>query len=159
MSPQHLMIRAATASDAAAVGELAQQLAAYLRSLGDPTDFRFNAEAYLRDGFGPQPAFAGLVAEVAGRVVGYLLYHFGYDTDRAVRLLHVIDLYVHEDGRGQGVGGALMRAAVQRCREAGGRELFWAVYAPNQLAATFYERLGARYTKDLKFMYWTVPLS
>jgi GNAT superfamily N-acetyltransferase len=147
----------ATANDAVAIGELAQQFAAYLRSLGDPTDFRFNAEAYLRDGFGPAPAFAGLVAEVDGRIVGYLLYHAGYDTDRAIRLMHVIDLYVHEDARRQGAGQALMHAAADICRQAGGRELFWAVYAPNKLAAEFYERLGARYTKDLKFMYWTVP--
>ena len=157
MSPWNLTIRAATANDAVAIGELAQQFATYLRSLGDPTDFRFNAETYLRDGFGPPPAFAGLVAEVDGRVVGYLLYHFGYDTDRAMRLLHVIDLYVHEGARRHGAGRALMHAAAHICRQAGGRELFWSVYAPNTLAAEFYERLGARYTKDLKFMYWPAP--
>jgi len=159
MSPRNLTIRKATAHDAGAIGQLAQQFATYLRSLGDPTEFQFNANTYLRDGFGAAPAFAGLVAEVEGQVIGYLLYHFGYDTDRAMRLLHIIDLYVHEDARRQGAGKALMQAAARICRQAGGQELFWAVYVPNTLAAEFYARLGARYTQDLQFMYWPVPTS
>jgi GNAT superfamily N-acetyltransferase len=149
-----ITIRAAAATDAAAIGQLAEQFAAYLRGLGDPTDFKFTAATYLRDGFGSNPAFAGVVAEQAGEVIGYLLYHFGYDTDRAIRLLHVIDLYVREDRRGFGTGRALMREAAKICREGGGQELFWAVYIPNQLAARFYERLGAHYIEDLKFMVW-----
>src|SRR5579862_2942020 len=42
----------------------------------------FQDGQYLRDGFGPHPAFFGLVAEVDGSVEGYLLNHHGYDTDR-----------------------------------------------------------------------------
>jgi hypothetical protein len=42
-----LVIRAATRDDAEAIGEFARQFADYLRSLGDPTEFRFDAEAYL----------------------------------------------------------------------------------------------------------------
>jgi diamine N-acetyltransferase len=149
-------VRAATFDDAEAIGELAQRFAAYLRSLGDPAEFRFNAETYRRDGFGERPAFSGLVAESDGKVVGYLLYHFGYDTDRAFRILHVIDLYVREDARRRGIGRALMDAAAALCREAGARELFWSVYAPNRLGAGFYESLGAKYTRDLRFMYWPI---
>lgn len=151
-----LTIRPATRADAEAVGQLMAQSADYLRALGDTTDFRFTAETYLRDGFGPNPAFAGLVAEVDGKVVGHLLYHFGYDTDRALRLLYVIDLMVQESIRGQGVGKALMLRAADLCREAGGSELVWAVYKPNRLAAEFYERLGAKYIEDLNFMVWAV---
>jgi len=149
-----ITIRPATAYDAVEIGQLAEQFAVHLRSLGDPTDFKFDADTYLRDGFGPNPAFAGLVAEADGWVVGYLLYHFGYDTDRAIRLMYVVDLYVREDARRQGVGTALMREAARICQEAGGRTLVWAVYAPNKLAARFYERLGAHYIEDLKLMVW-----
>jgi ribosomal protein S18 acetylase RimI-like enzyme len=124
--------------------------------LGDPTDFRFNAEAYRRDGFGPNAAFSGLVVELNGRVVGYLLYNFSYDTDKAICLLHVLDLYVHDSARRHGAGRALMQAAAKICREAGGGELFWTVYSHNRLAFTFYENLGAQYTKDLQIMYWPV---
>lgn len=151
-----LVIRAATRDDAEAIGELARQFADYLRSLGDPADFRFNAEAYLRDGFGSNPAFSGLVAELNGQVAGYLLYNFSYDTDKAITLLHVLDLYVHDSARHHGAGRALMQAAATICREAGGSELVWTVYSRNRLAFTFYENLGAQYAKDLQIMYWPV---
>ena len=148
-----LNIRAASAEDAQSVGKLAQQFADYLRSLGDTTDFKLNAQAYLRDGFGTNPAFSGLVAEQDDDIVGYLLYHFGYDTDNAMRILHVVDLYVDERVRRQGVGKALMAAAAKLSRDAGGMELFWSVYVHNKMAASFYEGLGARYTRDLLFMW------
>jgi len=147
-----LNIRAASAEDAQSVGKSARQLADYLRSLGDMTDFKLDAQTYLRDGFGTNPAFSGLVAEQDGVIVGYLLYHFGYDTDSATRILHVVDLYVDERARRQGIGKALMSAAAKLSRDAGGMQLFWSVYVNNKMAASFYESLGARYTKDLLFM-------
>lgn len=151
-----MMIRPATPADAEAIGQLMAQSAAYLRALGDTTDFRFTAETFLRDGFGPNPAFTSIVAVMEEEVVGHLFYHFGYDTDWAIRLLYVIDLMVREDKRGQGIGKALMLKAAEICREAGGSELVWAVYKPNKRAAEFYERLGANYIEDLHFMRWGV---
>jgi GNAT superfamily N-acetyltransferase len=156
MSTINATIRIATIADADAIGELAKEFQAYLRALGDQTQFEFTAEAYRRDGFGPHPAFAGLVAELDSEVVGYLLYHFGYDTDRAMRLMFVVDLYVQETKRRRGTGGSLMRAAARTCREAGGRELMWSVFIANKPAFQFYERLGAKYLQELKYMYWPV---
>jgi GNAT superfamily N-acetyltransferase len=157
MSTVNATIHTATVDDADAIGELAKEFSVYLRALGDRTPIEFTAEAYRRDGFGPHAAFSGLVAELDDEVVGYLLYHFGYDTDRAMRLMFVIDLYVQETKRRRGIGEALMRVAAQICREAGGRELIWSVFMPNKLAFQFYERLGARYVQELKFMYWPIP--
>ena len=145
-------IRPATVVDVGAIANLAAQFDEYLRDLGDTADFHLTAEAILRDGFGKNPAFAGLVAEQDGTVVGYLLYHFGYLAEKASRILHVVDLYVAETARRQGVGRALMAAVAKICRDAGGTELFWSIYIPNKLAASFYEGIGARYTKDLRFM-------
>ena len=146
-------IRPASAADAQSIGSLAREFQRYLRALGDQTHFEFSAETYVRDGFGPHPAFSGLVAERNGEVVGYLLYHFGYDTDRAMRLLYVIDLYVGETERRRGVGEALMRAAATVCREAGAQELVWSVFFTNELAFRFYERFGARRIRDVEFMH------
>ena len=145
-------IRAALASDAPAIGSLANQFASYLRSLGDPTDFKLTAEAYLRDGFGLRPAFEGLVAEEHGCVIGYLLYHFGYDSDGAFRNLHMVDLYVDAKARRQGIGRGLMMAVAAVGRQSGAREMIWSVYHANELAAAFYERLGAQKITDLFFM-------
>ena len=146
------LIRSATAEDAEAIGELAKEFVDYLRALGDTVDIQFDAEAYLRDGFGPNPAFSGLVAERDGKILGYLLYHPGYDVDDVTRTLYIIDLYVREQWRRQGVGRALMEEAAKICRRLGGTQLFWSVYVRNKPAFAFYESLGARYTQDLKFM-------
>ena len=151
-----IRVRPLTLDDAEAVARLYAQSAAYLRALGDDTDFQFSAEVFVRDGFGPRAAFSGLGAEVEGVLGGYLLYTFGYDTDRALRYLFVLDLLVDEPMRRHGVGRALMEHAAMVCREAGGQELFWAVYAPNQAALDFYTRLGAEAITDLRFMRWRV---
>ena len=147
-----LTIRPAVASDAQSIGSLARQFASYLRELGDLTDFKLTASAYLRDGFGTNSAFAGLVAEDQGKVIGYLLYHFGYDSDRAARNMHVADLYVDRAARNQGVGKALMASAASIAREAGAEEMIWSVYQSNTIASRFYEKLGAQRITDLFFM-------
>jgi GNAT superfamily N-acetyltransferase len=110
-------------------------------------------DKFLRDGFGPDPAFAGLMAEAEGRPQGYLLYTFGYDVDRAIRILHVADLWVEPGARRHGVGRALMAAAAREARKKDAPELIWAVFKPNKLAGAFYERLGAEYFRELDFMH------
>ncbi len=151
-----LWIRPALASDAPDIGRLAGQFADYLQTLGDQTEFNLNADAYLRDGFGLQPAFKGLVGEDQDQVIGYLLYHFGYDSDAAFSNLHVVDLYVDSRARKKGVGKALMSEAARIAREAGSREMIWSVYHANDIAAAFYEKLGAR--KVTKVFFMTLPV-
>lgn len=127
-----------------------------MRGLGDMTEFRLNAEALERDGFGHEPAFNGLVAEVAGEVIGYLLYHAGYDTDTACRLLVVADLFVTESARGSGVGAALMQQARSIAAARGAKQVVWTVYRLNALARRFYEGIGGQYIEDLDQMYLNV---
>jgi ribosomal protein S18 acetylase RimI-like enzyme len=92
------------------------------------------------------------VAEDGGKVIGYLLYHFGYDSDAAARNLHIADLYVERQARRRGVGTALMRAAAAIAVEAKAHELIWSVYKRNDLAASFYRKLGAQRVTDVFFM-------
>ena len=102
-------IREAITAGAESIANLASEFHNYLKDLGDQTSFYFNATTYLRDGFGANPAFFGFVAEIEGAVVGYLLYHFGYDTDLSRRLTFIIDLYVGEKYRARRIGTALMK--------------------------------------------------
>ena len=69
-----MKIRAGTPEDAPEIERLYLQSVAHLQSLGDTDAFLFSAEVYVRDGFGANPAFAGIVAEVEDHLVGYLLY-------------------------------------------------------------------------------------
>jgi ribosomal protein S18 acetylase RimI-like enzyme len=140
-------------ADAEPVARMWSDFARYLRDLGDSDEQAFGVEAFLRDGFGPDPAFSGIIAERDGAAAGYLLYHFGYDTDQAMRVMHIVDLWVDPAARRNGIGRALMREAAARCRAKGGHALIWSVFAPNKLAVDFYARLGGEYYTALKFMH------
>jgi ribosomal protein S18 acetylase RimI-like enzyme len=147
-----IRIRTATVDDAEAISKLAAEFHNYLKKLGDASNFYFNASTYIRDGFGENPAFVGLVAESDEAVIGYLLLQFGYDTDQSRRLAYVDDLYVGESWRGRGVGNALMIRAADIARSHGAQALWWGVHERNELAFRFYEGLGARYVKGIRFM-------
>ena len=146
------VIREATIDDVPAIAALVEEFARYMRELGDATELRLDAEALERDGFGPDPAFRGLVAVDNGHVIGFLLHHAGYDTDAACRLVFVVDLFVAQSARGRGIGTALMSAVRKVAAAAGARQLVWTVDRRNALARTFYERLGAQYVEDLSLM-------
>jgi len=148
-----IRIRTITAADAEPIVRMWSDFSRYLRALGDTDAHAFGTAAFLRDGFGPDPAFSGIIAERDGTAVGYLLYHFGYDVDQGARVMYIVDLWVDPAARRGGIGRALMREAAGRCRARGGIELIWAVFAPNKLAVAFYEGLGSRFYKSMKFMH------
>ena len=101
----------------------------------------------------PPPAFAGIVAEQEGVLLGYLLYHPGYATDLAQRYLVVCDLFVREAGRRGGVGRALMSAARAHCLTVGGSGLFWSVMKTNKPALAFYRSQGAARAETSEFLW------
>lgn len=143
-------------ADVPAVAQLATEFAQHMRALGDTSPLRLDAAALHHDGFGARPAFEGIVAELHGDVVGYLLHHDGYDTDAACRVLFVCDLFVREAARGQGAGAALMRNAAAVAASRGATQLVWTVDVRNTAAHQFYERLGARVADSLELMYVAV---
>jgi GNAT superfamily N-acetyltransferase len=154
----NIRVRPSTAADAPVIVKLASAFSDYLRSIGDPDPDpgQITEQQYLADGTGPRQAFCGLVGELDGEPVGYLLYCHGYDLDLGGRVVEVIDLFVQESARGHGVGRLLMQTAAKICREAGGNHLSWSVYAQNKLALRFYENLGAMDIPDINFMHLPV---
>ncbi|MGB0632759.1 MAG: GNAT family N-acetyltransferase [Alphaproteobacteria bacterium] len=103
---------------------------------------RFSAEAFLRDGFGDNPAFETMVATVGGVAAGYAVYYWGYDTDSATRGVYLADLYVGERHRRDGVGTALVTGVARRSRDEGGRWIFWSVLKRNKTARRFYRHIA-----------------
>jgi GNAT superfamily N-acetyltransferase len=147
-----MLIRACLASDAASIETLFKEFVAYLRTIGDDHDYRFDTQQYLKDGFGPDPAFRGLVAEDASGLIGYLLFCRTYDGDY-IRNFYVVDLYVKQGSRSQGVGRMLMDAVQKTATAEGISRLSWAVHKTNTGARRFYESLGARYAMDTHVMH------
>ena len=56
----------------------------------------------------------------------------------------ILNIGVEPSARGNGVGSALLQAAVEHFRAAGGRELFLEVRASNTAAKALYEKFGFR---------------
>ena len=70
-----------------------------------------------------------------------------------MRIEIVVDLWVNAKARGKGAGKKLVQAAADAARERGARQLLWAVYKPNKLAADFYRGIGGWTIDDLDWMY------
>jgi len=146
------LIRPARLGDVPAIAGLAAEFAGYMRGLGDKTESHLDAEALERDGFGPTPAFAGFVAEIMNEVVGYVLFHDGYDTDAAHRVVFVADLMVTQTMRKKGVGAALMREVTSVALGRRAKQLVWTVDRRNAEAIRFYESVGGRLVNNLYLM-------
>ena len=137
-----ITVRPATSGDVSEVVKLARSL-----SVTDgQRPSRLTKTAYLSDGFGENPAFRALVAEVDHKVAGYTLYFQGYDTGRAERGVYLSDLYVDKAWRRQGIGRALMQATANDCKEMGGEWMFWAVLKGNKSARKFYRTIAPELT-------------
>lgn len=130
-----LRIRRAVAGDAATIVALVRELADF-EGLRD--EVRITEADVLRDGFGPEPAFGCLIAEVEGEPVGFVLYFPTYSTFSGRAGAYIEDLYVRESLRQLGIGRALLAHVARRA--AGGR-LELAVLDWNP-ARRFYEQLG-----------------
>jgi GNAT superfamily N-acetyltransferase len=145
-------IRRFAPADADAVAAMVEALATELRAMGDKAINRFDAAAFRRHGFGPQPAFLGFIAEAGEAPAGYLIASWVFEVELARPMLYVSDLYVVPAHRGGGLGRALMAAASRLARDAGTEHLVWAVLKQNAAAAAFYRRLGARLIDDVDYM-------
>ena len=134
-------IRAIERGDVPRVWELLRGLADYEKLTEYLTgDAGMMAEALFGEG---SERLRGLVADRAGRLVGYALYFPVYGSFRARWRLHLEDLYVEPEERGSGVGAALLAHLARVAEEGGYYAVDWEVLDWNRPALDFYERLGA----------------
>ncbi|MFD7304491.1 GNAT family N-acetyltransferase [Streptomyces pharetrae] len=96
-------------------------------------------EPFFRDTAGPDDH---LVAELDGRVVGYIRLGFPTPVPSNSHVRHVRGLGVAEEARGRGVGRALVRAAVEEARAGGFRRITLRVLGHNTRARALYESEG-----------------
>jgi GNAT superfamily N-acetyltransferase len=130
-------IRSATLADAPVIAALAEALN---RSEGDPSGY-ITAATMERD------LAAGrievILAESAGRAIGYCLFHFGYEATYAASGLYIVDLFVVAERRRAGVGRALIAEVARRAKAAGGVFVWWTSKPGNTIANRAYARLDA----------------
>ncbi|MFE0175826.1 GNAT family N-acetyltransferase [Streptomyces sp. NPDC059002] len=96
-------------------------------------------EPFFNDRFGPRDH---LVAEVDGRIVGYV--KLGYPTPLLVNahVRQIQGIAVAEDARGKGVGRGLIRAAIEEARRQGALRITLRVLGHNTPARRLYEAEG-----------------
>ena len=139
-----VVIRAATAADAATIVRLLRALAEYEDLLDQA---RMDEAAVLRDGFGERRYFECLLAEVAGAAVGVAVFYHTYSTFEGRPELYVEDIFVDQAARGRGVGRALMARLAALALERNCFCLDLSVLHWNP-ARDFYRRLGFRQVED-----------
>jgi GNAT superfamily N-acetyltransferase len=140
-------------------------VAALLAELGRPEALGSEQEAALRavyEGYLVRPDTAALVAEVDGRVVGFVDVEFRTRLNFATPQAWIPDLIVSEANRSGGAGHALLAAAEELARDRGcwGMSLESATWRTR--AHAFYLRegwadSGKAFTKALGDQEWPPP--
>ncbi|HKY95950.1 MAG TPA: GNAT family N-acetyltransferase [Kiloniellales bacterium] len=103
---------------------------------------RFTVESYAREILAPDAYVSGFIARRGVKALGYTLFHPAYDSDAAERGSYMVDLFVVEEARGQGIGRALMGAVARDTERFGGVFLWWSAKTYNQVARRFYGGVG-----------------
>lgn len=106
----------------------------------------------IKDGFGREPRFQALIAEVDGAPAGLALYFFTYSTWGSRNGLYLEDLYVAPEFRGRGVGRTLLERLEGEARARGCGRFQWVVHRHNAAARRLYEAFGASGLEDWLLM-------
>jgi GNAT superfamily N-acetyltransferase len=135
-------IRPATRADVPQILAFIRALAAYER---EPDAVTATEADLLRDGFGPNPFYFCLIAEVDGAPAGFALCFFSYSTWLGRPGLYLEDLFVHPQFRGLGIGKTLLHRVAAIAVEKGCPRLQWEVLDWNTSAIDFYLKMGAEF--------------
>jgi L-phenylalanine/L-methionine N-acetyltransferase len=139
-----VVIRHAEPADIDAIKAIYDQATVFANTLQLPYQPVSNWQRLYQAGSG----FYNLVAELEGKVVGQL----GLQVCQSPRRRHVAELGmgVSEEYQGQGVGSALLRAALEMADNwLNIRRMELTVYSSNEAAIALYERFGFEVEAEL----------
>ena len=140
----HVTVRSAIAADVETILRFIKELAEFEK---EPEAVKATTTDLLRDGFGEQPKFEVLLAEVDQKPVGFALFFPTYSTWEGRAGIHLEDLFVFEQWRGHGIGHALLveLAKLTVARDCARLELSVLRWNP---AREFYHRLGITHQEE-----------
>lgn len=148
-----MIIRKGISSDMPSVLALIKELAVFEK---EPDAVEVTVDDLIRDGFSENPLFYCFVAEEviessaenhSKQIIGIALYYYRYSTWKG-KTIHLEDLIVREDKRGNGVGMALYREVIRQGKLDNVRRIEWAVLDWNTPAINFYKKTGANVLTD-----------
>jgi len=132
-------IRKGIKEDMPLVYGLIQELALYEN---EPEAVKISVEDLEKDGFKENPEFEVFVAEFENKIIGMALFYKRYSTWEG-RSLHLEDLIVNKEYRGQGIGKALYTEVMKVAYEHDIARVEWEVIDWNKSAIDFYLSTGA----------------
>lgn len=148
--PGEVTVRAAEKSDADALALLCQELLAFY-GMPARNQRSFMAHAISAGAFETGGHIEILLAELAGKTVGFLAFQQSFALANCQRSFFIQDLFVTRRARAQGVGHALMRELLGLAEKRGIGQIDWTADPWNKAANEFYERLGALLKSDKTF--------
>ena len=138
-------IRPAEQTDVPLLLSLIIELADYERAADQVTGTQDGLHSAL---FGPRPCAEAVIAEVDRAPAGFALFFRAFSSWLCQPSLHLEDLYLRPEFRGNGVGLALLSHLAALAIDRGCARLEWAVLGWNSPAIEFYERVGARHLDE-----------
>lgn len=135
-----VMIRTATAADAALILAFVHELAEYERL---PHAVVATEASIAEALFGPKAVAEALIAQMEAGPVGYAIFFANFSTFLGRAGIYLEDLYVRPAMRGQGIGKRLFAEVAKRAAERGCQRLDWSVLDWNEPSIQFYRSLGA----------------
>jgi ribosomal protein S18 acetylase RimI-like enzyme len=93
-----------------------------------------------------------LIASVDGQMAGYVQFGPGDGKSADSPHRHIVRLYVHPDRQGQGIGSALLNAALADESMASANAIYLDVWDRNEGACRLYERFGFEVVGAHNFM-------
>jgi len=135
-----------TRKDVPLIRALILELAEYERAL--PGEAPVTEKDLERTLFGKRPAAEVLIAYLGKKPAGFALFFHNYSTWLGKRGIYLEDLFVRPSARKHGVGFALLQAIARVALERDCGRLDWSVLTWNELAISFYKRIGAKHMDD-----------
>jgi GNAT superfamily N-acetyltransferase len=131
-----IVIRKAVKEDCKRMMELVQELAEYEK---EPDAVTVSFDHFVESGFGEQPVWWALVAEIDGAIEGFALCYIRYSTWKGQRL-YLEDFIVSERMRGHGIGKLLFDKLLEECKAKKYSGMVWQVLDWNEPAINFYKK-------------------
>ncbi len=139
MQNQNILIRPANPEDMTAVHRLITELAIYENAENQMVN---SVDQLIEDGFGKQPVFDCVVAEVNDEILGFALFYTSYSTWKG-KCLYLEDFLVTEAARGKGVGKLLFDEVYRIAKNRKVGRFEWQVLDWNEPAINFYKKYDA----------------
>ena len=142
------MIRNATIDDVPEIARLIRALAEYEKLAHEVV---LDEERLRQHLFGSRKYAETILAEEAGRVIGFALFFHNYSTFLGKPGIYLEDLFVEPEWRGKGHGKALLVGLARIALERDCGRVNWSVLNWNAPSIEFYKSLGAKPLDE-----WTV---